>query len=123
MQKGNMMQEMQQMQQLPPDPNGDNLRTLPTNKTQPSYNELAMINTLFSDESTNTIQNLFKEFKTDFYIGIFFFVLSLEQVDNLLLKYIPVTQKNKYLLLLVKTVIFVFCVWFLKNFWLAKTGN
>ena len=105
------------------DPNGDILRSLPTTKAKPSQNELAMINSLFAEDKSgqgSAIQTLFIEFKNDIFIGILFFLFSLEQIDNLIQKFVPITQKNKYILLSVKSLSFVFIVWLIKNFWIAK---
>jgi hypothetical protein len=102
------------------DPNADFLNNLPTNQTIPSQQELNVVNKLFSIHSENT-KNIFLEFKNDLFIGLLFFILSLPTIDNLLTKYFTVTQKYPpYVLILVKSLIFVLLSWLSKNLWLAK---
>jgi hypothetical protein len=102
------------------DPNADFLNNLPTNQTIPSQQELSVVNRLFSSYPDST-KNIFLEFKTDLFLGLLFFILSLPTVDNLLTKHFVITQKYPpYILLLVKSLIFVLLCWLSKNFWLAK---
>ncbi len=102
------------------DPNSDLLYNLPTNQISPTVQELSVINKLFSTHA-DTTKNLIKEFKNDLFIALLFFVFSLKQVDDLIMKFIPITQKYPpYILLVFKSLIFAFVCWFLKNFWLLK---
>ena len=101
------------------DENADILENLPTNKNQPSHNEIKIVDTLFK-KHTSTISNITKEFKDSIIIGVLFFILSLPQVDDLFKKYISVTNSSVYMLLLVKTVFFVVALWIIKNSKLLK---
>jgi hypothetical protein len=101
------------------DENADILENLPTNKNQPSHNEIKIVDTLFK-KHTSTISNITKDFKDSILIGVLFFILSLPQVDELFKKYISVTNSSLYMLLLVKTVFFIVALWIIKNLKLLK---
>jgi hypothetical protein len=101
------------------DENADSLSDLPTNQNQPSYNELKIVDTLFKKNSS-TVNNIAKEFKDSIVIGIVFIIFSLPQIDDLIKKYISVTQNSLYILLLVKALIFIVVIWIIKNSKLLK---
>lgn len=102
------------------DPNSDLLYNLPTNQISPSAQELSVINKLFSTHG-DTTKNLIKEFKNDLFIALLFFVFSLKQIDDLIMKYVPLTQKYPpYFLLIFKSLLFALICWLIKNFWLIK---
>lgn len=111
------MTSIQYSKQL--DENADILENLPTNKNQPSHNEIKIVDTLFK-KHTSAISNITKEFKDNILIGVLFFILSLPQVDALFKKYISVTNSSLYMLLLVKTIFFIVALWIIKNSKLLK---
>lgn len=96
------------------DENSDNIYDLPTNRNQPSHNELKIVDSIFKKHS-NTLNNITKEFKDGIIFGILFFLFSLPQFDELLKKYISVTQKSLYILLLIKALFFIVIIWIIKN--------
>jgi hypothetical protein len=101
------------------DENADNISDLPTNRIQPSHNEIKIVDTLFKKHSS-TLGNITKEFKDSIVLGILFLILSLPQVDNLFKKYISITNNSIYMLILIKTIFFIVALWIIKNYNLLK---
>jgi hypothetical protein len=79
--------------------NYDSLLNLPTDKIPPSQSELQIVNTLFHHKKE--INNIFLEAKESLVVGIIFLLFSIPQVDNLIQKFLPVTQNSSYILLLI----------------------
>jgi hypothetical protein len=104
------------------DENADILDDLPTNKNQPSHNEIKIVDTLFKKHTTS-ISNITKEFKDSIVFGILFILFSLPQVDELFKKYISVTNSSVYMLILVKAIFFIVALWIIKNYNLLKNNK
>ena len=101
------------------DENADSISDLPINQSQPSHNEIKLVDSLFKKHSS-TIGNITKEFKDSILLGILFLIISLPQVDDIFKKYISVTNNSIYMLLLVKTIFFIIAIWLLRNSNLLK---
>ena len=98
----------------------DTIRTLPTDETSPTQPELQIIDYLFEkDGSQRKIGGLVNEFKTAIFATILFIVLSLEFVDNLIIKIIPITN-NIVIRTIIKALFFMFTFYIIQNFWLIK---
>lgn len=108
---------------------GDNISTLPTDQTEPTYKEKAMLDALYPTESvekvektiqqlpvvSRTIWNSFREI----IIGSgLFFVLSLPSIDNGLKSVIK--TENAYTLLVAKMLLFAVLFFVLTNVALAR---
>ena len=97
------------------DVNSDLISSLPTNKSQPTHNELKHIEELFASSDV-----VMKEFKTYLLSGIFFILISLPQMNHLLYKFLPYTRNSSYFLLMSKAFLFVILYWIADNFWLSS---
>jgi hypothetical protein len=99
--------------------NADQIASLPTNQNQPSYDELKIVDTLFKQHG-NTMNKIVDESKEAVFIVILFIVFSNTQVDDLIKRFIPITQSSIYLLVSVKAIIIIIVFWTFKNFWLSR---
>ena len=98
----------------------DDIEKLPIdNNYVPTQNENDIIDSLFGVEKS-VMNNIVNETKDLIIIAILFIVLSLKDVDDLIKKFIPVTQNSVYILLLIKTLSFVVIFWIIKNFYLSR---
>jgi len=95
--------------------NSDLIELLPVDKTQPTYDELNVINTLFKTHN-NTINVLINEAKESLIVGFLFILFSIPQIDDLIKKFIPVTNNSIYLLILIKSLFVMLIFWFAKHF-------
>ena len=100
--------------------NSDLIKALPTDKVEPSTDELQMMDILFKNANTPGMNNLFKEIKDSLIVGILFILFSIPQIDTLLNKYIPITQTSPYILILIKAIFIIGLYWLIKHFYLAK---
>jgi len=97
----------------------DIISQLPVDETQPSYNELRIVNKLFK-EHTSTINKLATEAKDSVLIGLLFVLFSLPQLDELIGRIWPSTQKSPYILIFIKVIIIMAMFWGLKHSHLAR---
>lgn len=99
--------------------NADPISTLPTNQTQPSYNELKIVDTLFK-EHRGSMNKIVEEGKESVIVGILFVIFSLVPVDELIKRLLPITQNSSYILILFKVLLVIVFYWVIKNFWLSR---
>jgi hypothetical protein len=83
--------------------NSDRIKDLPTNTYAPSLKEIKLAETIFGKKSNET-KNRYKLLLS---IGILFFILSTDYIDNLIQKYINISNHSIYILILIKTLIFL----------------
>lgn len=95
--------------------NSDLIEILPVDKTQPTHDELNVINTLFKTHN-NTMNILFDEVKETFIVGILFLVFSIPQIDDLIKKFIPITNNSIFILIIIKSLFVMLIFWILKHF-------
>ena len=98
--------------------NYDVLSTLPTDKIPPTQSELQILNTLFNHKKE--INNILSEAKEAIIVGIIFLLFSVPQLDSLIQKFIPITEKSTYILLLIKILFVIVLFWVIKHFYLIK---
>ena len=95
----------------------DNLENLPTNKNKLSENEIKTANYLFKDNTVNSLKNqITSNFKEVAVAGILFFLISMNFINNLINKYVKLD--NVYVILLIKTFIFMILFLSLKTFFI-----
>lgn len=96
----------------------DDIESLPIDKNyKPSQTETDIVNMLFGKNKSDAVVN---ELKDLVLLAILFFVFSLKNVDDLIQKALPVTEKSVYYLLGVKTFAFTALFWIVKNFYLSR---
>jgi len=95
----------------------DNLENLPTNKNKVSENEMKTANYLFKDNTMNSLKTqITSNIKEVAVAGILFFLISMTFIDNLINKYVRLD--NAYVMLLVKTFIFMILFLLIKTFFI-----
>lgn len=97
----------------------DDIENLPIDNVKPSQDEKDIIDSIFG-VSKSSVENLTSELKDLFVIAILFILLSLKNTDELIGKIIPASQNSVYILLGLKTIIFMVLFWIVKNFYLSK---
>jgi hypothetical protein len=97
----------------------DHIDKLPVDQNPVSHQEAQIVETLFK-ENKNEIKTTFEELKDSLMVGILFLVLSLPQTERLIQSFLPSTQ-NVYILIAIKTVVFVFFLYIIQNIVFAKT--
>lgn len=102
--------------------NADPISQLPADQTQPSHNELMIVNSLFKDHG-NSINIIFKEMQDAILVGILFITLSLPQIDDMIKRILPMTQNSIYILLLVKAIIVMALFWLIKHLYLSRKDS
>lgn len=97
----------------------DNLDQLPTDKTQPTHEEMRIINTLFK-ENNSSAGKLFIEFRPLVILAILFIIVSLPQVEDFIKKLPIHIPNNSYVMLILKALILVFAYYFINNMYLVR---
>lgn len=101
---------------------GDLIDQLPTDKLDPSPNEIQLANNLFKVQK-NFVSKMAGELKGIVIMLVLFIVISLEHVDKLFYKFLPMTEKSPYILLLLKGLVFVIVYYFIRNMYLIRRSK
>jgi hypothetical protein len=97
----------------------DSINSLPVNQIQPSHNELKIVNTLF-EQHGKSINKIVSEAKGAVLVGVLFILFSLTQIDDLVMRIIPMASTSPYTLLFIKSGLMMSVYWLIKNFWLSR---
>ena len=100
-------------------PTGDPISQLPVDQSQPTNNELQIVNSLFT-KHRNTIDIVMEEAKDSIIIGMLFVIFSLPLVDSLVKRVLPITEKSPYILVAIKAVAVMALYWLIKHFYLSR---
>lgn len=96
---------------------------LPTDQIPPTQDEKDMISWLYTDPTQNvqqTTKKLVLEFQTTLWIGVLFLLFSLPQIDGVIHSFVSFTTGQKYITLVIKTLLFMITTWILLNFTYMK---
>jgi hypothetical protein len=97
----------------------DPINMLPTDKSEPSHSEIQIIETLFKQRK-NTFQKLLLGTQDVLLVGFLFLLFSLPQLEEIIVKLFPTTSTSTYIMLVVKTLVFM-CMYFVcKNIYLVR---
>ena len=96
----------------------DRLQDLPTDKSLPTHNETILINSLFHKK--NTFDTLLKHTKDLLLLAIIFIIFSIPQIDTLIKKFIQPAQTSLYILIGVKTLLFISLFFIINNIYLVR---
>lgn len=107
------------MQNSTNDIKGDIIQNLPIDQTTPSHNEIKIVDTLFK-EKKKFIDKFLSNTKDLLILFILFILFSLEQINIILKKFIPITRTSPYFLIVIKSLIFVFIYFLINNLYLAR---
>jgi hypothetical protein len=97
----------------------DTIDNLPVDQTVPSHNEVHIVDTLFKQKH-GTIQKIMAGTKDMLLAGFLFILLNIPQIEGLIKKVIPIADTSIYILLLIKTVLFIASYFILKNLYLVR---
>jgi hypothetical protein len=109
------------IQYAEPIQNADVLSNLPSDKTQPTHNELHIVDTLFTQHGKG-ISAMVNESKDSVLVGLLFVVFSLPMVDDFIKRFVTPAQNSPYILVGVKAIMVMIVYWIVKHFYLAKKG-
>ena len=102
---------------------GDIITQLPSDQTQPSHNELQIVNTLFK-EHRQTMNVVFDECKDAVLVGLLFIAFtSIPQIDDFIRKILPISNKSNYFFIGCKVIIVICLFWIIKHFYLSKKNS
>lgn len=97
----------------------DILINLPTDKINPTEQEIHISNMLFSDKN-NMNKNFTSELKNLLLLFIVFFIISTKEVENILSRFFPISQKSPYIGIAIKGLVFIILYWIISNISLSK---
>ena len=110
-------------QSMGEDLHGDLISQLPSDQTQPSYNEIQIVNTLFK-EHRHTMNTLFEESQDAVLAGLLFIALTtIPNLDDNIRRFIPATGNSPYFLILFKAIMVACLFWLIKHFYLSRKGS
>lgn len=95
---------------------GDSIHTLPVDNNPVTDNDKKILSTFFTTPEASG--KVIGEFKEGLIGAFLFIILSLPQVDEIILKFID--QKSPYILILIKAIAFVIGFYIVKNFMSKK---
>lgn len=99
---------------------GDNINTLPIDKTPPTQDELYLVNNLFEEPNKSILTKLMGDMKDTILIAILFILFSLPQINEIIHKIVPATTNSIYILLVIKAIIMACTWWIIKYFYLSR---
>ena len=105
-----------------PGTTGDPIAKLPVDQSQPTSNELQIVNTLFT-KHRSTMDSIVAEAKDSLIIGLLFVIFSLPMVDGLIKRVLPMTEKSPYILLAIKAIAVMALYWLIKHFYLSRKST
>ncbi len=100
-------------------PDGDPITQLPIDQQQPSPYEVQIIDTLFKKHK-GTMDIMFEEAKDSIIVVLIMILFCLPQIDIMIQKFLPITHKSPYILMLIKGLTAGVIFWLLKHFYLSR---
>lgn len=100
-------------------PRGDSLETLPVDQTEPTEAEKQLVNSLFK-EKVSTVNRFLNGIRDVLLLGLLFLLVCLPQTGEIIQKFCPSTCSSVYMLLLVRTLVFMLLYFIVKNLYLAR---
>jgi len=98
---------------------GDPINQLPTDQTQPSYNEIKIVDSLFK-ENKSTINSLVSESKDVILYGLIFIAFSLPQTAEIVSKFVPMAATSVYINVAIRAIGAMVVYWIIKNYYLSR---
>jgi hypothetical protein len=97
----------------------DMISQLPSDQSQPSHNEIRIVETLFK-ENKDTISTIATEGKDAIFIGALFVIFNLPIVTSLVLRFVPSAETSMYVMVGVKAIALMLTYWVVKHFYLSR---
>ena len=98
---------------------GDPIDKLPMDQSQPTHKELQIVDTLFTKHK-GTVSVIVQEAKDSVIVGLLFIVFSLPPIENLIRRFLPITDKSIYIRIGIKALIVASLFWLIKHFYLSR---
>lgn len=98
---------------------GDQIQGLPVDQTVPSHNEIQIMDTLFKQKH-GVVNKIMAGSKDMLLAGFLFMLFNIPQIDDMIRKLIPTTATSPYILILVKTILFVVTYFIIKNIYTVR---
>lgn len=98
--------------------NGDNIDVLPVDQSVPTTDEIQIMKKFFTEKSS-TLKNILINLKDVLLVGLLFILFSLPQLNPLIVRFIP-SARSEYILILVKSAIFMLAYFIVKNWYLSR---
>ena len=93
----------------------DEIDTLPYDKSVAPTEDMEMLSKLFKEGKTNSSQ-----FKDPLIAAVLYIIMSIPQIDKLVIKLVPVVNMYPYTLIIVKALLVMFLFWLIKHFHLSR---
>ena len=122
MQNTRSNQSNNQSRQTPPREDmygGDLVTQLPIDETIPTHDELRVVDSLFKQKK-GMVDRILENTKDVLIVGILFAIFSIPTIDNIVKKFCKSAETSVYILILIKTLLFMFVFFLLKNFYLVR---
>jgi hypothetical protein len=103
-------------------PVGDPISQLPVDQTPPNPTEIQIIDTLFK-KHRRTMDIVFDEAKDSLLVALLVILVCLPQVDVTIRKFLPITDRSPYILVLVKGLVAAVLFWLTKYFYLSRKSS
>jgi hypothetical protein len=100
-------------------PIGDYIEHLPVDNKVPSHNEIRIVDQLFQ-QNKSIFYNILCHTKDLLIIACLFIIISLPITDSIIKKFVTIADTSPYILLGVKSIIFVIIYFFIKNIYLVR---
>ena len=109
---------VQQQQQA----TGDAIDQLPADMSVPSHNEIRIVDQLFHQKK-GIFDRIMGQTKDIVVLGGLFIIFSLPFIDTLIRKFVTAASTSPYILIGIKTLLFVFAYFIINNLYLARKNN
>lgn len=101
------------------DTNSDIIDSLPVDQNIPTHGEIQIVDSIFK-QKYSTIQKLLNGLKDILIIGFLFLVCSIPQLEGVIKHFAPSSENSVYIMILIKTFIFMFLYFIVKNIYLIR---
>jgi hypothetical protein len=119
MQNNIQYSQLSNQQNIQPQDSGDMINQLPFDASIPSHNEIKIFDQLFQHKQT-FFDKVLLNTKDVLFVGILFIIFSIAPIDGLIKKIIPSTNISTYILIGVKSILFMITYFILKNIYLSR---
>lgn len=104
------------MQYTIPQKNSDSIDDLPSDTSTLTVRETDILNSIFKQPEVKHSQSLTNDLNNLVIVIVLFVCINIPGLDTITTKYIPITGKSPYFLLLFKTLVFTVLYYILVNY-------
>lgn len=101
---------------------GDLISNIPDDNSIPSHTELEIIDKLFHKNKT-IFETILMKTKDILIIGILFILFSLKPIDDIIKRFVKSSETSVYILIGVKSILFMLTFFIVKNIYLVRIGT